>query len=57
MADYLENGGDMKVEIGALELLMGQKEAEVCLRYVLTHAERGGSRIFEIFSTKETTDH
>ena len=48
---------DIKVEIGALELLMGQEEAEVCLRYILTHARRRGSRIFEIFSTKEETDH
>ena len=45
----------MKVEIAALELLMRQEEAEVCLRYILTHAKRRGSRIFGIFSTKEKT--
>ena len=36
---------------------MGQEEAEVCLRYILTHAKRRGSKIFEIFDTKEKNDH
>ena len=32
-------------------------EAEVCLRYILTHPKRTGSRIFEIFGTIEKNDH
>ena len=48
---------DMKVDIKALELLMDPGDSEVCLRYILAHAKRRGSRIFEIFSTKEKTDN
>ena len=43
----------MKLEIEELELLMDPEDSEVDLRYVLTHAKRRGSRIFEIFRTKE----
>ena len=57
MEDYLKRCDDMKVEIEALELLMDPEDAEVCLRNILTHARRRGSRIFEIFSTKEKLDH
>ena len=49
----LDESEDMKVEIEALELLMDPEDSEVCLRYILTHARRRGSRIFEFFSTKE----
>ena len=41
----------MKLEIEELELLMDPEDSEVNQRYVLTHARRRGSRIFEIFST------
>ena len=59
-AEYLEQSGkkgdscneklpgksdDVKVEIAALELLMGQEEAQICLGYIPTHAKRRGSRI------------
>ena len=57
MENYQEKSDDMKVEIKALELLMGQEEAEVCPKLHLTHAERRGSRIFVIFSTKEEDCH
>ena len=53
MNDYLDNSDDMKVEIEALELLMDPEDSELCRRYILTHARRRGSRIFEIFSTTE----
>ena len=36
---------------------MEPEEAEVCLRYILKHAKRRGSRNFEIFDTKEQNDH
>ena len=39
MDNYLEKSDDMKVEIAALELLMGQEEAEVCLGYILTQQD------------------
>ena len=57
MENYLEMCDDIKVETAALELLMGQEETEVCLRYILTHAKRRGSRIFEIFDTREKNHH
>ena len=57
MEDYLDKSDDMKVEIEALELLMDPEDTERCRRYILTHARRRGSRIFEIFSTKEELDH
>ena len=46
-----------KVEISALELFTEPEEAEVCLRYILKHAKRRGSGIFEIFDTKVKKDH
>ena len=35
---------------------MGQEDSKVCLRKTLAHARWRGSKIFEIFSTKERTD-
>ena len=52
MENYLHESDDMKVEIEALELLIDPEDSEVCLRKILTHARRRGSRIFEIFGTK-----
>ena len=56
MEDYLEKcinvkGGDCG--LGALD----GEEAEVCLRYILKHAKRRGSGIFEIFDTEAKKDH
>ena len=53
MENYLDKRDDMKLEVGELELLMGPEDSEVDLMYILTHARRRGSRIFEVFSTKE----
>ena len=36
---------------------MDPEDSEVCLRYILTQAKRRGSRIFDVFSTREKTDH
>ena len=57
MENCLERSDEKKVEIKALELLMDREDSEVCLRKILAHAKRRGSRVFEIFSTKEETDH
>ena len=57
MENYLDQSDDVKVEIEALELLMDPEDSQVCLRFFVTHARRRGSRIFEIFSTKEKIDH
>ena len=57
MENYLEISDDTNVEVKALELLMEPEESGVCLRYILAHAKGRGSRIFEIYSTKEETDH
>ena len=57
MENYLERCDHIQVEIASLELFMGQEEAEVCLRYILKHVKGKGSRIFEIFDTKEKNDH
>ena len=57
MENYLDKSADVKVEIKELELLMDPEDSEVCLRKIPTHARTRGSRIFEIFSTKEKSDH
>ena len=57
MENYLDKTADMKVEIEELKLLMDPEDSEVCLRYIPTRARRRGSRIFEIISTKENSDH
>ena len=57
MEDYLEKCINIQVEIAALELLMGPKEAEVCLRYILKRAKRRGCGIFEILDSEEREDH
>ena len=57
MEDYLEKCINIQVEIAALELLMGPKEAEVCLWYILKHAKRRGCGIFEILDSEERRDH
>ena len=57
MENYLDKSDEKKVKIEELELLMGQEDAKVCLKYILAHARRRGSRIFEIFSTKQKIDH
>ena len=57
MKNHLYKSGDVILEVGGLELLMDPEGSEVNVRYILTHARRRGSRTFEIFSTKEKSDH
>ena len=52
MEMFLDESDDMKVEIKALELLLGPEDREVNLRYILTNASRRGSRIVEISARK-----
>ena len=56
MENYLDKSDDTKLEVLKLELLMGPEDSEVDLMFFLTHARRRGSRIFEIFITKEESD-
>ena len=53
ITNSLESCIDIRVEIKTLERLMEPGEAEVCLRYILKHATRRGSNIFQLFDTKE----
>ena len=55
MENYLNEKDCLKLEIEELELLMGPEDSEVNL--ILMNASRRGSRIFEIFSTKEKREH
>ena len=57
MENYLDKSDDVKLELGELEPLMGPEDLEVDLMYILTHARRRRSRIFEIFISKEKSDH
>ena len=63
MENYLDKSDELRVEdclkleIEELELLMGSENSEVNLRYILMNASRRSSRIFEIFSTKEKSEH
>ena len=56
MMKYLNKSDCLKLEIEELELLMGQEDSEVNVRKILTRVNRRGSRIFEIFSTKEKSE-
>ena len=47
----------LKWDIEELELLMGPKDSEVNLRKKLMNASRRSSRVVEIFSTKEKSEH
>ena len=40
-----------------MELLLGREDSEVFLTHILRNASRRGGRIFEIFSSKEKSDH
>ena len=72
-AEYLEQSGkkgdscneklpgksdDVKVEIAALELLMGQEEAQICLVYISDACRKEREQDFRVLhSTQEETDH
>ena len=57
MEQYLNESDCMKLEIEELELLLGPEDSEVNLRYILRNASRRGGRIFEIFNSKEKSEH
>ena len=47
----------MKLEIEELELLLGPEDSEVNLRHILRNASRRRGRMFEIFNSKEKSEH
>ena len=55
MENYLDKSDGMKVENEEFELLMDPEESEVCLRYILTHARRRGSRTFDMHKREKLT--
>ena len=57
MENYLNKNDCFKLDIEELELLLGPEDPDVNLRYILTHASRMGSNIFEVFSMKEKGGH
>ena len=52
--DYLESCAQVKVDIEVVESLLRPENLEVSLRYVLKHATRRGSNIFQLFDTSES---
>ena len=57
MEKYLNESDCIKLAIEKLELLLGSEDSEVNLRLILRTASRRGSRTFEIFSSKEKSQH
>ena len=57
LENYLNKEDCLKFDIEELELLTGPEDSEVNLRYLLMKASRRSGRIFEIFSTKEKSEH
>ena len=57
MEQYMNKSDSIKVEIEELESLLGPEDLEVNLRQILRYASRKGGRIFEIFSSKEQSEH
>ena len=57
MEKYLNKSGCMKLGMEELELLLGREDSEVNLRHVLEDASRWCGRIFEIFNSKEKSEH
>ena len=51
------NARCMKLEIEELELLLGPEDSEVDLRHILRNVSRSGGRTFEIFNSKEKSEH
>ena len=45
------------VDIEVVERLRRPENLEVSLRYLLKHATRGGSNIFQLFDTSERPNH
>ena len=57
MEQYPNDNDRMKLEIEELERLLGPEDSEVNLRHVLRNTSRRDGRIFEIFSSKEKSEH
>ena len=55
--DYLGSCGKVMVDIDVVERLLRPENLEVSLRYVLKHATRRGSNIFQLFDTSEKPNH
>ena len=55
--DYLESCAQIIVEIELVERLLRPENLEVSSRYVLKHATRRGSNIFQLFDTSEKPNH
>ena len=54
--DYLESCAQVIVDIEVVERLLRPENLEVSLRYVLKHATRRGSNIFQLFDTSEKAE-
>ena len=57
MEQYLNASDSVKLEVEEVELLLGPEDSEVNLRHILRNASRRGGRIFEIFNSKEKSEH
>ena len=57
MENYLSKNDCLKLDIEELEPMMSPEDSEVNLMYILMNASRRSSNIFEIFSTKEKSEH
>ena len=55
--DYLESCALVKVDIDVVERLLRPENLEVSVRYVLKHATRRGSNLFQLFNTSEKPNH
>ena len=55
--DYLESCAQVIVDIDVVERLLRPENLEVSLRYVLKHAARKGSNLFQLFDTSEKPNH
>ena len=57
MKNYLDNSGELRVEVMELELLMGPVDSEVNLMYIMTQSSRRSSSMFEMFSSSGSSGH
>ena len=55
--DYLASCAQVIVDIEVVESLLRPENLEVSLRYVLKHATRRGSNVFQLFNTSEKPNH
>ena len=55
--DYLEGCAQVVVDVEVVERLLRLENLEDSMRYVLRHATRRGSNIFQLFDTSEKPNH